>query len=267
MRRHLTAAVIILVALFGASSARPAPELRYLQLSARAIFDLKLDYGSDPRAVYNGSYQRHTDWQMRAIVAYDGTRATILAGVPVVVAGAVEITEQRLQNRTGAPPHVMTCTGSNVHRFDPNVPDTWWHYTGKSGAQFAVAPGAHMSVSSQGLSVDPGAVMGFSGCAATESLGDHGLPIGPSIRLSAPLRSRFTGTAAFSVTCSRQYEHPFNQQGPNGDGHSFKGKAQAIITLRPFPATQLTAVKQRLRESVGKGATGTVFGASKNCFR
>jgi hypothetical protein len=265
--RRLVALAVTLAAFVSASSATPAAQLRYFQLSARAIFHQELDYGSGPRAVYNGSYTRNTDWQMRAIVTYDGSRATTLDGAAVAVAGAVTISEHRFQNRTGSGPEPMRCAARGAVPFSANSPDTWWYHTGSGGVKFVAAPGAHMTVSKDGLGVDPGLVMGFSGCAATESLGDHGLPIGPSIRVSAPLRSRFTGTAPFSVTCSRGAEHPFKTSGPNGDGHSFKGKVQAVITLRPFPATQLAAVKQRLRTSFGKHATGTSFPNPRDCFR
>lgn len=263
---HRVAALIVRLTLVGAAGAGAAPEKRYLRISADGNFSLRLEYGSDPRAVYNGSWFKSTSYKVRAIVVFDGRTASLLPGASMVIAGTVIVDEQRtLWVRVG--------TRKRVECKSPGVTEVArGNYVTNTGpgerAPYVFVKGGGVSVSSGGLKVDTGAAMRGFGCAATEALETHGLPGGPSFTVSSPAKSRFSGSKPFSITCSDDYSHPFTTTEPNGNHHSFTGNAQATVTFTPFPATNITNVKKALRDSVGKKQpSGQDFGNAKDCLR
>lgn len=265
---HRVAALLVLLTLVGAAGAGAAPEKRYLRISADGNFSLRLEYGSDPRAVYNGSWFKSTSYKVRAIVVFDGRTASLLPGASMVIAGSVFVNENRtLWVRVGSRKRVE-CKSPGVAEFEPGS-GSYFTQTGPGErASFVFAKGGGVSVSSGGLKVDTGAAIKGFGCAATEALETHGLPGGPSFTVSPPAKSRFSGSKPFSITCNDEYSHPFTTTEPNGNHHSFTGSAQATVTFTPFPATNIANVKKALRDSVGKKQpSGQDFGNAKDCLR
>lgn len=248
MRR--LAGVLAVLALLGASGAgQAAPEKRYLKVAATASFHLELDYGNDPRAVYNGKFEKYTDVFLRAIAVFDGSKVSLLPGASMVLEGKAFVSENRSQWVSPTSRKPVTCKKSTA-----DVRKVVFTKRGR------------VSVTSDGLTIDPGTAIKPPPCTATEELENHGLPGGPSFTVSAPAKSRFTGTQRFSVACYDSYKHPFTLE-TDGNGHAFTGESTADVRFTPFPATSLTDVKRELRDYVGKGLAPVDGGRPKDCLR
>lgn len=190
------ATLLALLALLGAPGTSGAPQNHYLRITAQAEFNLTLDYGSDPGAVYNGRYQQHLIYQSRAIVVFSGSADSVIPGVPMVVQGRATVIDERTEWVSAGSRKPVECNRHTVR-------------TGSGDrSRFVVTSGGSLGVSAaSGLRVDPGAAVPSVGCAATEELETHGLRGGPSFAVSAPRKSRFSGREAFSVACIDDYSH------------------------------------------------------------
>jgi hypothetical protein len=263
--------LVALAVLVGApGSVAAPPQKHYSRLYVQASFTYALDYGSHPDAVFNGTFMKDILYSARAIVVYDGSSASLLPGAGVVVQGDVSLRDDLTQGFTVVEnheakvvrkPHV--CKGPGAH---PNVPEFFSSQTGSgSSSVYVFTKGGSFSISNTGLSFDPGKALTDVGCVATESLPAHGLRSGPTFTVSPPPRSRFAGTTAFSIHCGDSFKHDFIKE-TGGNGHAFKGSVKVSVTFTPFPAANLAATKQRLRDSVGQQDPSAPTGTN-DCIR
>ena len=264
--RQLTSLLVLLalLALLGAAGAGATPEKRYLKVSAQAQFRYALDYGSDPRAVYNGTFVKSIFYRVRAIVIFDGSYLSPLPGASMVIQGDVAVKDDRTEWVSAQSRKPVEC--KSPARLAPGLYGTHTGPGGPDGSFVFTKSGAHVTVSRTGLRVDTGTALRDIGCHATEGPLSHGLPEGPSFTVSAPARSRFSGSEPFSITCRDDYSHPPTTNEPNGNHHSFTGTVAVSVTLTPFPATKLTNVKQALRDSVGDQQPYASIGNQKDCL-
>jgi hypothetical protein len=246
-------AIAVLTAVAPASS---APEERsYARLSALASFHFQIDYGSNPDSVFNGTYVYQLLYHVSTITAFDGRRVSALEGLMLADGGAtlsMDMTEWR--SPTTRRPVRCRAPGSENGNGQ-------FYTTRTRGGQFS--GGGGVGVTNNGLTLNPGRAIKWSvGCSATESLETHGLPGGPSMRVPAPAKSRFRGTKPFSVSCLESYSHPYQPSAAVPNAHKFQGTALFEVRITPFPASQLTATKTRLRDRVGEqiifGGTGKI---------
>lgn len=246
-----------------AAGASAAQEPRYFRVSAQVSISYRLEYGDNPRAVYNGSYFKSVAYRVRAILVFDGKRASLLPGASMVISGGVLVNDNRTQGVTGGPRKRPTCAAKGQVQ-----PGSWESQTGGGERErFQFTTRGNVSVASDGLRIDPGTALVNVGCSATESPPNHGLRGGPGVTVSAPAKSWFSGTTSFSTHCVDSYSHPMTNE-IDGNGHAFDGTVEATVTLTPFPATKLTAVKQALRDSVGVESGGLGFsGQGRDCIR
>jgi len=255
-----SAGLIALICVLSAGGAGAAvPQKHYLRLGVYASFALGLDYGSNPRAVYNGVYQKLILYNVRAIVVFDGSRV-YLPPASMVVQGNVRVGDERTQWVSSTSRKPVKCAARGV---EVKSGERIWHSGTGTGEEpvFEFTKQGRVAVSAEGLTVDPGAAVPKNvGCAATEELENHGLPGGPWFSVSAPPKSLFSGTKPFSINCTDSYKHGFTKE-TDGNGHAFDGFVEAAVTFTPFPASNLAQVKQKLRDSVGQKG---VYGGSTN---
>ena len=253
--RRLAPLVALAVLLGAAGPAAPAaPQRHYLKLTAAFVSQLYLDYGSNPLAVYNGTYDKLVRYSVRGIVVFDGSKVSLLPGASMVASAQIYVDDSRTQFVSRDEPRKrVECKLDN--------------FTTGGNEVFVFTNRGRVAVSNEGLTVDPGTAIKDMTCAATEELENHGLPGALALTVSPPLKSRFAGTALFTVRCSDEYSHPFTQE-TDGNGHAFRGDVWATVSFAPFPAANLTAVKRVLRNSVGKRPPDTdPSQRGKDCLR
>lgn len=262
----LAVSALVLLALPGAASGEDAA-LRYSRLTVHATFVVWVVYPKNPEAARRGSYQRLIQYEMRAIVAYDGRKISIPAK-NALVGGRIVIQDMRVQPESFVPP-------PEQRRWVPVCRETDGQNSTGGGDHgrwtFKPAPTASVSVSRGRLNVNPGAPIRWEieGGCGEGNLGDHGRQfLGPTLDVAAPARARFSGQKPFSIFCKDSYSHELD--GGPIYGHSFEGTAFFKITFTPFPRDQLGQNKNRLRSAAGKQearARGQVPpAAAKDCL-
>jgi hypothetical protein len=218
------------IALDGAADGA-APQKSYFRLAASGTFHYQLDYGSVQASVYNGKYSKTILWTMNAIAQFDGKAVSIVKG-QAIVDGSTNVFDDRTQR-----------TGATTRR---PVDDTCTAVASTSGP---VRSAGRVSLSTAGLSVDPGAAIKRNvGCAATESLSNHKLPGGPEFRVPPPRTSWFSETNRFSIPCARSFSHPYNKPTGVANGHAFEGNVSLYVRFTPFMASKLADTKKWLKK-------------------
>ena len=211
-----------------------AAEKTYLRFEVAAFYGYELDYGSDPRGTFNGTFASQMEYVMNGIAVYDGRAVSIPRGL-MIVAGYTLISEERTRLAAGGPRVPLKCENKILNT---------------AGNHRPIRSSGRISISNEGMSVDPGPEFKWNtGCTATESPEFHLLQGGPSFSVPAPPRSRFAGTADFSVGCRDSYSHPFKPPG-NPNGHKFTGEVDLWVSFTPFDAEKLTETKKELRDKI-----------------
>lgn len=249
-RRGLLLALVATAAfVVVAGSASSAPQaLSYSRMSATAQFVYDLDYGSHPDSVFNGTYSYTLIYRVNTIVAYNGRTLSTPSGM--LADGGASLRMNMTEWRGPSSRRPVRCREAGSEGNEGQV-----YNTSTTGGRFS--GGGGIGVSSAGLTVNPGRAIKWSiGCAATESLEIHGLPGGPSFRVPAPARSRFNGSKRFLIACDDGYEHDFEPAQDIPNAHKFRGFVSFWVQFTPFPASQLTATKKRLRDQVGDPLRG-----------
>jgi hypothetical protein len=232
-------------AAFGESSA----DIRYSRLTVQATFRVEVTYPDHPEAPRSGFYRRLIQYELRAIVAYDGRKISF-PGKNAIVGGRIVVTDARKKPESFVPPPeqrrwVPVCRGWEGGAEDRAL------FTGtKALPTFKSAPTASVAVTQGRLNVGPGAPIKWQipGCGEG-NIADHGRQfLGPGIDVAAPARARFAGRRPFSIFCQDSYSHGF--EAPN-TGHEFSGLAYFRIAFAPFPRDQLGPNKKRLRSAMG----------------
>lgn len=266
----LAVSVLVLLALPGAASGEDEAALRYSRLTVHATFLVEVGYPDHPEASRSGFYRRLIQYEMRAIVAYDGRKISIPAK-NALVGGRISVQDKRIQPESFVPPPeqrrwVPVCRGWDTHldiRVNSTGPEGRW--------TFKPAPTASVSVSRGRMDVNPGAPIRWEieGGCGEGNLGDHGRQfLGPTLDVAAPARARFIGQRPFSIFCKDSFSHELD--GGPIYGHSFAGVAFFRITFTPFPRDQLGQNKDRLRSAAGKQEASSLGqappAAAKDCL-
>lgn len=260
-RGLLAAAVVTAIAVVAAGSAASAPQaLSYSRLAASGFFAYTIEYGSHPDSTFNGSYQKIVGWEVNAIAVYDGRSVSVQGGRMLTdsrVSVDMNMTEWR------APPAERRPIRCRAPGSRDNEGQEYFATT--NGGRFS--GGGGLGVTNAGLTVNPGRAVSWSiGCAATESLeSPHGLPGGPSLMVPAPPRSLFGGTKAFSISCRDSYSHGWEPAADVPNAHTFRGNVEFRVRFTPFPASEFTAAKKRLRDGVGRNVNAPSGGRQKDC--
>jgi hypothetical protein len=236
----LVVCAIAVVTAVGAGSAVQA--LTYHRLSAAAEFSMTIDYGDHPDATFNGEYDWTLAYTVNAIAVYDGRTVYVPRGL--MVAEGLEVVDMSDLTQWGLPNRKpVRCRGTNL-------------YIAETKDRNAVFSAGSVAVSNTGLRLKPGPAVTWNiSCSATEGLGTHGLPGGPSFTIPPPARSRFNRTQRFSLGCRDSYSHGFDPPG-NVNHHKFNGNVQFFVQFTPFPAEKLDATRKALRDKVGKSLPG-----------
>jgi hypothetical protein len=247
-----TAALVVVV-----GSASSAPQaLSYSRMSVTAQFSYELDYGSHPDSTFNGTYRYYLLYRINAIVAFNGRT---LSASSVLADGGASVTMNMTQRYGPSTRQVIRCSkagSTNGQGLEYNTDTDGGRFSGGGG----------VGVSNSGLTVNPGRAITWSlGCSATETLETHGLPGGPGFRVPAPAKSRFVGRKRFVIACTDSYEHDFEPAQNVPGAHKFSGNVDFAVQFTPFPASQLTATKKRLRDQVGDDLSGPRLANLKDC--
>jgi len=238
--------IVTAISVIAVSSATSATQaLSYSRLAVTAVFYYEIDYGSNPDSVFNGDYNYLITYRVNAIVVFDGRTLWAPSGSMLADGGAsVDLDMTEWRGPSSRRPVRCSKPGSHNGRGQVYESDT-------KGGRFS--GGGGVGVSNQGLTVNPGRKIVWSiGCAATESLETHGLPGGPSFRIPPPAKSRFTGRKPFGLGCKDRYSHGWDPAAGVPNAHTFQGNVDFRVRFTPFPASQLAATKQRLRDLAGK---------------
>lgn len=249
--------IVTVISVIAVSSAASAPEaLSYSRLAVRANFYYSIEYGSNPDSTFNGTYWYSINWKVNTIAVYNGRNVSALDGSMLADGGAqMEMNMTEWRGPSSRRPVRCSRPGSRDGRYYERQTD---------GASFS--GGGGVGVANGRLTINPGRAIVWSiGCAATESLETHGLPGGPAIRVFAPPKRFFVGSKAFSIGCKDSYSHDWDPAADVPNAHKFSGHADFDVRFTPFPASQLTATKKRLRDLAGKNISGPQVKSLKEC--
>lgn len=240
------------------SAASSTQALSYSRLAVSAEFYYEIGYGSNPDSVFNGDYSYYLTYRVNAIVVFDGRTLWAPSG-SMLADGGASVDMDMTQWRSPSSRRPVRCSKPGSQNGGGQV-----YETDTKGGRFS--GGGGVGVSNQGLTVNPGRKIVWSiGCAATESLATHGLPDGPSLRIPPPAKSRFTSMKPFNLGCKDRYSHGWDPAADVPNAHSFLGTVDFRARFTPFPASQLTATKQRLRDLAGKPIDAPSVPNLKNC--
>lgn len=257
-------AIVIAISVVAVSSAASATQaLHYSRISAKAHFSYSIDYGSNPDSVFNGTYFYFIGWSVNAIAVYDGRRVSV-ANNSMLADGGAQMEMDMTEWRGPSSRRQVRCLKPGSKPSSATGRGQFYDTATKSRPRFS--GGGGIGVANGQLSVNPGAAIVWSiGCRATEGLETHGLEGGPTIYVSAPPKSLFAGSKAFSIGCKDAYKHGWDPAAGVPNAHTFIGSVDFAVKFTPFPASQLTATKKRLRDLAGKNLSEPSVKKYKEC--